>query len=190
QRWTVSDDGTVITMVIRQNATFYNGQSITVDDVVETMNWLTKNTKPSSPLYMTMMEIKKADTLDQKTLRIELTRPDRFAANAFTTLFALPATRLSSNPSGSDSVVSQLLVSSGPLILREFTQTNGVSMQLNNLYFGKPPRNLENIDAFQGDTIQDIQLSSGSLITISSQPLVLETLPVANASYSVCIYDQ
>ena len=190
QRWTVSDDGTVITMVIRQNATFYNGQSITVDDVVETMNWLTKNTKPSSPLYMTMMEIKKADTLDQKTLRIELTQPDRFAANAFTSLFALPATRLSSNPSGSDSVVSQLLVSSGPLILREFTQTNGVSMQLNNLYFGKPPRNLENIDAFQGDTIQDIQLSSGSLITISSQPLVLETQPVANASYSVCIYDQ
>ncbi|MGD0424024.1 MAG: ABC transporter substrate-binding protein [Candidatus Bathyarchaeia archaeon] len=190
QGWTVSDDGTVITVVIRQNATFCNGQRITVDDVVDTMNWLIKNTKPSSPLYTIMMEIKRADTLDQKTLRIELTQPDRFAANAFTTLFALPASRLSSDPSGSDSVVSQLLVSSGPLILREFTQTDGVSMQLNSLYFGEPLRNLENINAFQGDTIQGIQLFSGSLITISSQPLVIETQAVANASYRVCIYDQ
>jgi len=102
----------------------------------------------------------------------------------------LPASRLFSNPSGSDSVVSQLLVSSGPLILHEFTQTNGVFMQLNNLYFGKPLRKLENINVFQSETVQGVQLFSGSPVTISSQPLVVETQPVANASYSVCIYDQ
>jgi ABC-type transport system substrate-binding protein len=190
QRWTVSRDGTVITMVIRQNATFYNGQSITVDDVVGTLNWLTKNTKPSSSLYTIVTEIKKADTLDQKTLRIALTQPDRFAVNAFTNLFALPTSRLSSNPSESNFVVSQILVSSGPLILHEFTQTNGVSMQLNNLYFGKPPRNLENINVFQGDTVLGVQLFSSSLVTVSSQPLIIETQAVANASYRVCIYDQ
>ena len=190
QRWAVSDDGSVVTMVIRQNATFYNGQSITVDDVVGTLNWLAKNTKPSSPLYAIMMGIRKVDTLDQKTLRIALAHPDRFAVNTFTSLFALPASRLSSNPSESDLAVSQLLVSSGPLILREFTQTNGVSMQLNNLYFGKSPQNLENINAFQGDTVLGGQLFSGSLVSISSHPLILETQPVTNASYSVCIYDQ
>jgi ABC-type transport system substrate-binding protein len=190
QRWTVSGDGTVITMVIRQNATFYNGQSITVDDVVGTINWLAANTKPSSPLYPLMIEVRKADTLDQKTFRIALSHPDRFAINAFTNLFALPASRLSSNPLESDSIVNQLLVSSGPLLLREFTQTNGVSMQLNNLYFGGSPQNLENINAFEGDTIQGVQLFSGSLVTISSQPLILETQPVTNASYNVCIYDQ
>jgi len=189
QRWTVSGDGTVVTMVIRQNATFYNGQSITVDDVVGTLSWLAKNTRPSSPLHTIMMEIGKVDVLDQMTLRIVLVQPDRFAVNAFTNLFALPASRLSSVPSESDLAVSQLLVSSGPLILREFTQTTGVSMRLNNLYFGKSPQNLENINAFQGDTILG-QLFSGSLVTISSQPLILETQPVTNASYSVCIYDQ
>ena len=190
QRWTVSGDETVVTIAIRQNATYYNGQSITVDDIVETLNWLTKNTKPSSPLYTIMKAIKEADILDQKTLRIVLAQPDRFAINTFTNLFALPANRLPSNPSESDLVVSQLLVSSGPLILREFTQTNGVSMQLNNLYFGKPLQNLDNINAFQGDTIQGVQLFSGSLVTISSQPLILETQSITNASYSVCIYDQ
>ena len=190
QAWTVSDDGTGITMVIRQNATFYNGQSITVDDVVGTLNWLTKNTKPSSPIYPTVMEIKNVDTLDQKTFRIALNQPDRFAVNAFTNLFALPASRLSSNASESDSVVSQLLVSSGPLILHEFTQTNGVLMQLNSVYFGGPPKNFENINVFQGDTVLNVQLFSGSLVTVSSQPLILEAQPVANATYSVCIYDQ
>ena len=62
-------------------------------------------------------------------------------------------------------------------------------MQLNNLYFGKP-LNFENVNAFLGDTLQGFQLSSGSLVTLSSQPLIVETQAVANASYSVCIYDQ
>jgi ABC-type transport system substrate-binding protein len=190
QRWTVSGNGTLITIVIRQNATFSNGQSITVDDVVGTINWFAANTKPSSLLYPLMREVRKADTLDQKSFRIVLSQPDGFVINAFTNLFALPASRLSNNPSESDSIINQLLVSSGPLILREFTQTNGVSMQLNNLYFGGSPRNLEKINAFEGDTIQGVQLFSGSLVTISSQPLILETQPVTNASYNVCIYDQ
>jgi len=189
QHWTVSPDGKVVTMVIRQNATFYNGQIVTVDDVVGTLNWLTKNVKPSSPLYPIMMEIKRAAVLDQKTLRIALTQSDNFAVDAFTNLFALPSSRLSNVSPERDLAVSQLLVSSGPLLLHEFSQSNGVFMQLNNLYFGKP-LNFENINVFLGDTLQGFQLSSGSLVTISSQPLIVETLSVANASYSVCIYDQ
>jgi len=189
QHWTVSPDGKVVTMVIRQNATFYNGQIVTVDDVVGTLNWLTKNVKPSSPLYPIMMEIKRADVLDQKTLRIALTQSDNSAIDAFTNLFALPSSRLSTVSPEPDLAVSQLLVSSGPLVLHQFSQSNGVFMQLNNLYFGKP-LNFENINAFLGDTLQGFQLSSGSLVTVSSQPLIVETQAVANASYSVCIYDQ
>ncbi len=190
QSWTVSGDGTVVTMVIRQNATFYNGQTITVDDVVGTLNWLTRNTKPSSSLYTTVTEIKEADVLDERTLRISLNQPDRSAVSEFTSIFALPASRLSSNLLGSDSLVSELLVSSGPLILREFTQTNGVFMQLNNIYFGKPPGTYGNINVFQSDTVQGVQFFSGSPVTVSSQPLTVGAQPVANASYNVCIYDQ
>jgi len=190
QSWTVNGDGTVVTMVIRQNATFYNGQTITVDDVVGTLNWLTRNTKPSSSLYTTVTEIKEADVLDERTLRISLNQPDRSAVSEFTSIFALPASRLSSNLSGSDSLVSELLVSSGPLILREFTQTNGVFMQLNDIYFGKPPGTYGNINVFQSDTVQGVQFFSGSPVTVSSQPLTVGAQPVANASYNVCIYDQ
>ncbi|MGA3404404.1 MAG: ABC transporter substrate-binding protein [Candidatus Bathyarchaeia archaeon] len=189
QHWTFSGDGTMITMSLRQNATFSNGQSITVNDVVATINWLAKNTKSSSLLYPIMKEIEKADAIDQKTFRVALARPDKFAINSFTSLFALPASRLSNDPSASNPIVSQLLVSSGPLILRELTQTDGAYMQLNNLYFGKFPRNLENIDAFEGETIQGVQVLPGQ-IKISSQPMFLEMQPVRNASYSVCIYDQ
>jgi len=189
QSWTVSADGTVVTMVLRQNATFYNGQVITVDDVVGTLNWLTGNVKPSSPIYTIMMGIKRADALDQKTLRIVLTQTDRFAIDSFSSLFALPYNRLTNIPSEPDLSISQRLVSSGPLILHEFSQSNGVSLRLNNLYFGKS-LNFENVNAFQGDTIQGVQLSSGSDVTISSQPVIVTNQPVANASYRVCIYDQ
>ena len=88
QQWTVSGDGTLITLSLRQNATFYNGQSITVNDVVASMNWLVKNTKPSSLLYPIMKEIERTDVIDQKTFRISLFRPDKFAVNSFTNLFS------------------------------------------------------------------------------------------------------
>jgi len=189
ERWAASADGTIVTITLRQNATFYNGQSITVDDVVGTVNWLTRNAKPSSALYAIMTGIKRADVLDQKTLRITLTQSDSFAVDAFTNLFALPANRLSNIPSEPDLALGQLLVSSGPLILHEFSRTNGISMLLNNLYFGKS-WNFENVNAFQGDTMQGVQVSSGTLVTISSRPLIVDSQPVENASYNVCMYDQ
>ena len=172
QHWTISGDGTLITISLRQNATFSNGQSITVNDVVATLNWLAKNTKPSSLLYLIMKEIEKTDVIDQKTLKISLFRPDKFAMNSFTNLFALPANRLSSNPSALNPVAGQLLVSSGPLVLREFTQTNGVYMQLNNLYFGKSHRILRISTRLKATQYRAFNYSPGSLVTISSQPLI------------------
>ena len=91
------------------------------------------------------------------------------------------------DPLASNPVAGQLLVSSGPLVLREFTQTNGVYLQLNNLYFGES-QNLENIDAFEATRVQGIQVWPGNQIKISSQHFELKQ--VSNASYSVCIYGQ
>lgn len=189
-QWTVSDDGTVITVSLRQDARFSNGQSITVDDVTATLNWLVHNVKYSSPLYLSIKEVSRAYALDQKTLRIILSRPDKFAINSVANVFALPENRLRNNQSILSPLRSQLLVSSGPFVLREFTQRNGVYMQLNNLYFGKPAENLENIQAFTEETIQGTQILPGTGVKISSSPLSIDRQIISNASYQICAYDQ
>jgi ABC-type transport system substrate-binding protein len=180
-QWKVSDDGTVITISIRQNAKFNNGQTITVNDLAATLNWLIRNVKSSSPLFLIMKEISRAYVLDQNSVRIILSRPDKLAVNQFTELFALPEGRLSNNPSPLDPVRNQLLVSSGPFVLREFTQRDGVYMQLNNPYFSKPAESLGGIQVFEG---------LRSEVRISSSPLLFDKQPVRNASYLVCVYDQ
>lgn len=190
QQWTISDDGTMITMSLRQDAEFYNGQSIRVDDLVATLNWLINDVKPSSPLYPIMKGITRADVLDQKIIRIDLSKPDKFAINSFTNLFVLPKSRLMDNPSTLGPLRGQLLVSSGPLVLREFTQTEGVYMQLNNPYFGKSVQNLESLEIFGGETVQGTPVLPESEVEISSSPLLFDGQPVRNASYRVCIYDQ
>src|SRR5208282_5389863 len=62
-----------------------------------------------------------------------------------------------------------------------FTQRDGVYMQLNNPYFGKPAESLGGIQAFEGLT---------SEVRISSSPILFDRQPVRNASYLLCIYDQ
>jgi ABC-type transport system substrate-binding protein len=190
QQWSISYDGTFTTITLRPDAKFYDGHSITAKDLVTTLNWLNKNVKPSSPLYAIIKGVTRADALDQNTLRIALFKPNKFAIDSFANLFALPESRLMNNPSTLDTVRSQLLVSSGPFVLREFTQADGVYMRLNNLYFGKPGQSLEDIEALEGQTIQGTAVSLGSEVKISSSPLVLDRQPVRNATYRICVYDQ
>jgi ABC-type transport system substrate-binding protein len=188
QQWTLSNDGTLITISMRQNAKFYNGQSITVNDLVTTLNWLNNKVQASSPLYPIVKEFTRVYVLDQKTFRIVMSKPDRLAISSFTNLFALPEGRLVNSSTNLDALKSQLLVASGPFVLREFTQTDGVYMQLNEPYFGRPAQNLEKIQAFEGEIFGTPVL--GSEVNIRSSLPYLSNQPVRNASYRVCTYDQ
>jgi ABC-type transport system substrate-binding protein len=187
-QWTQSYN--TLTFRIRSNARFYDGQNITANDVAATLNWLISNVKPSSHLYPLLTEINRIDLIDKSTLKISLTSADESAVYGFTDLFALPASRLSSEPNAPDFLASQLLVSSGPFVLREFTQSEGVYMQLNSQYFGKPIQTLQNFNAYESVGIMGTQLISGSLVGVPSSQLIIQGQPVENATYLTCVYDQ
>jgi len=188
QQWTLSNDGTLVTISMRQNAKFYNGQSITVNDLVTTLNWLINNVQASSPLYPIVKGFTRIYVLDQKTFRIVMSKPDRLAISSFTNLFALPGGRLVNSNLNLGALKGQLLVASGPFVLREFTQTDGVYMRLNEPYFGRPVQNSENFEAFEGEIFGTPVL--GSEVNIRSSLPYLRNQPVRNASYRVCTYDQ
>ncbi len=183
QQWTISDDWYFITLTLRQNAQFYNGQTITPDDVVATLNWLMKNVRASSPLFPIVSEIAVAEVQNQKVL-VTLSVPDPYAIYSFTHLFALPKNRLPGDSSSSGFLRNQVLVASGPFNLREFTQSEGVYLQRNGAYFGQSVQ-IENIDAFEGEGV----LPTGS-VQISSSPLKIGGQPIQNATFRVCVYDR
>jgi hypothetical protein len=170
-------------MTLRQNAKFYNGQTITPDDVAATLNWLVENVKASSSLYQIVSEIATAEVRNQKII-ITLSVPDPYAIYSFTHLFSLPSSRLSNDSSPRSFLRGQILVSSGPFNLHEFTQTEGIYLQRNAAYFGQPVQ-LENVNAFEGERVLP-----GSSVQISSSPLIVSGQPVQNASFMVCVYDQ
>jgi hypothetical protein len=97
---------------------------------------------------------------------------------------------LRSNPNVLDPLRNQLILPSGPLVLREFTQRDGVYMQRSNSYFGKRAENSAGMQVFQQVMVQGFIVLPGSEARISSSPLLLKGQPVTNASYRSCVYDQ
>jgi ABC-type transport system substrate-binding protein len=175
-----------LTLHIRQDAKYYTGQTITASDVAATLNWIGRNIASPSPLYSLVDEISRVDLVDRSTLTIALSSADNFAVYGLTNLFALPANRLVDNPITPDFLESQLLVSSGPFVLHEFTQTQSVHLQLNGEYFNQPTQNIGTINVYQANGI-----IPGSHVSVSPpQRLTVNGQSIDNASYSVCIYDQ
>jgi ABC-type transport system substrate-binding protein len=172
-----------ISLTIRQNAKFSNGQAITADDVAATLNWLIENVRASSPLFPIVSEISVAEVQNKKVL-VTLSFPDPYVIYSFTRLFALPKSRLSNSSSSNGFLHNQMLVSSGPFNIREFTQSEGVYLQRNDAYFGQSAQ-IENINAFAGEGV----LPTGS-VQMSSSRLIVSGQPIKNASFRVCVYDK
>ena len=132
---------------------------------------------------MLAREIASAGVTNQ-TISITLSNPDQYAIYLLADLFALPKARLSSATSTHGFLKDQLLVSSGPFVLREFTQRQGVYLQTDAQYFGQSTQ-IENIYSFEEGGVLP-----GSSAEISSLPLVVNGQPIQNASFSACAYDQ
>jgi ABC-type transport system substrate-binding protein len=179
-----------LTLRVGSNAKFYTGKSITANDVVATLNWLRRNAKPSSKVYPIIREVHDVFLVNRSALRISLALPDNFAVYDLTDIFALPANRLESDLSATpDFLMSQAFVSSGPFLLREFTQADGVYMQLNGPYFGQAAQNTVHVDAYEGADIFGARIFPGSEAQISSSALTIAGQPVRNASSEACVYD-
>jgi ABC-type transport system substrate-binding protein len=184
QQWASSQDGASITVILRQNAKFYNDQLITPEDLAATLNWLIKNALPSSPLDTIAQEITGAEVVNQNSVKIILLKPDYYAVKSLTHLFALPKTRLPADSSAYGFLRDLMLVSSGPFTIREFSQSEGVYLQVNGPYFGQRPQ-ITNINAFEGDGVLP-----GSSVDVVSSPMIVGGQPIQNASFKACLFDR
>ena len=87
-------DGTTFTFTLREGVKFWSGEPLTAADVTESLN--TARYNESSPYYNRMTEVASIETLDSRTLRIQLTSPN----TAFPRLLDIPVFRQGSALSG------------------------------------------------------------------------------------------
>jgi ABC-type transport system substrate-binding protein len=182
QQWSINSDGTHVNISLRKDVRFTNGQDITPDDFVATLNWLISNAKISSPVYPVTREVSSVNVSNQ-TVSIDLSYPDQHVIYSLADLFALPRQRLSADLS-QGFLDDQLLVASGPFVLREFTQRQGVYLQTNAEYFDRSNQ-IKNIYSFQ-----ESGFTPSSSVRISSIPITINGQPILNGSFMICAYDQ
>ncbi len=136
--WSISPDGRQYTFALR-DATWQDGQPITADDVVFTINLVQSPTFPGSPDIARLWQSIKVDKVDAKTVRFTLTEPYAPFLE-YTTLGVLPehalrginGRALSANPFNAHPV------GSGPFQVKDATLRE-VTLVANPHYYGKQP---------------------------------------------------
>lgn len=168
ESWTVSDDGTTYTFVLRDDAKFSNGDAITADDVVGTYKRLLAPTgagvgqSTNSPSYQVGLGILGAtdyqsgaesswDTVgvravDDKTVEIELDapNPDFLMGLTDNSMMILDPAAIEANPK--DWTSPENWVGSGPFVPETWDPTVGMHLVPNEYYWDKDNVHLDAVD--------------------------------------------
>jgi oligopeptide transport system substrate-binding protein len=145
ESWTVSDDGTVYTFKIRENAVWSNGDPVTAQDFVysfgrledpatgaayASMLYVIKNAEPVNTGAMPPDQIG-AKAIDDKTLEVTLNAPTPYFLEMLTHQSTYPVHRASIEALGDDWIKPGNLVSNGAFTLAEFVPSDHVKVVKN-----------------------------------------------------------
>lgn len=143
--WSVSDDGTVYTFTLRDDAKWSNGDPVTASDFVFSLNRImdpATGAKYANILY----PIKNAEAInkgedgagelgvkavDDHTLEITLQQPTPYFLELLTHQTGLPVHPASVEEHGTDFVQSENMVSNGAFTLESFTPNDKIVLQKN-----------------------------------------------------------
>lgn len=145
ESWTVSDDGTVYTFKIRQDATWSNGDPVTADDFVYSFRRLqdpATGAEYASMLYVVknaeainkgeaQLEELGVRAIDPQTLEITLTAPTPYFLEMLTHQSCYPVHRASIESLGDDWIKPGNLVSNGAFTLAEFVPGDHIKIVKN-----------------------------------------------------------
>ena len=145
ENWTVSDDGTVYTFKIRQDAKWSNGDPVTAEDFVYSFRRL-QNPATAAEYASMLYVVKNAEALnkgeiaeeelgvkaiDPQTLEITLNAPTPYFLEMLTHQSSFPVHRGSIEALGEDWIKAGNLVSNGAFTLAEFVPGDHIKVVKN-----------------------------------------------------------
>ena len=130
--YTISDDGTVYTFVLRDGIKFHSGNLVTVEDIVYSVKrsaGLLKDKDASINVKSALSNIKDVTATDNKTVKITLKTPDTELL-AYLTTAIIPA-----NYDGQETKP----IGTGPFKFVSFSHQQSLVMEKNPDYWGEKP---------------------------------------------------
>ncbi len=162
--WEVSDDGLSVTLNLREDAVFHDGEPITASDVAFSLNVVKEN----HPFEAMFAPVTKVDTPDEHTavIRLEHPHPAILLAMSSALLPVIPehiygdGQDVKSHPRNSENVVG-----SGPFKLEEFKAGDHVVLTRNEDFFldGRPYLDKIVIRTYRDDTSVALAVGKGEI---------------------------
>ncbi len=178
ESWDVSDDGLVYTFHLRDDVTFHNGEKLTADDVVYTIDRMmnpdtaARNTDAYSMIKGAKARLDgEADSvegvaaLDDYTVEITLDVPfGPFLANLATPACSIYNRKATEEAGDQFGIDPQLTVGSGPFKMSDWVLNDRLTMVRNDDYFKGAPK-LDGIEVIQvpDENTQKLMYENGEL---------------------------
>ncbi|MCS7034118.1 MAG: ABC transporter substrate-binding protein, partial [Phycisphaerae bacterium] len=165
RRWEISPDGLTVTFYLRDDVTFSDGQPLTAEDVVFTVNWI-RNPEVNAPrarAYMT--QFKDVTAINDHTVRFTFSEPYFKNFETAATINIMPRHFYSRFTPNQFNERVGLLMGSGPYMLENpetWTPGNGVTLLRNPRYWGVEP-------TFDRIVFNEIQEESAEMVRYGNQ---------------------
>ena len=125
----VSEDGRTYTFTLREGVTFHNGEPVTVEDVVYTLERCAGSENDGTPLITAFSNVTGIEATDDSHVVITLAEP------SLEFIYSLTAGII---PAGSGDTIAQNPVGTGPFRFVSYTPQDSLVMEKNEAYWGDP----------------------------------------------------
>ena len=145
EEWMVSDDATVLTFKLREDATFHNGDPVTAAAVKYSFDRVLTMNQPPSWMLSQMMDLDSTQVIDDHTVEIHLTQPYAAALGVLTHTVASIVNPAVVEANGGIVAGEESLwmnqneggAGSGPYILKEWIPAERLVFERNDNYWGE-----------------------------------------------------
>jgi peptide/nickel transport system substrate-binding protein len=136
ESYTVSDDGLEYTFKLRKNIKFHNGEIVTVEDVLYSLNRLKGNDKDSALSSDFQKYVESIDSPDSQTIKVRLnTRNSDFLVKFVAAIVPKKVNLLNDNPIGTGPYSFVEYVPGQKLVLKKFADYWGEKAHIDNVVF-------------------------------------------------------
>ncbi|WP_299819660.1 ABC transporter substrate-binding protein [uncultured Jannaschia sp.] len=172
--WSVSDDGTVVTLTLRDGITFSDGSPITTEDVIWSLD---RARNPDNGIWNFLLSaVSEVTAPDDTTIEIQLSQPDPAilpALSVFNTAI-LPKDAFEAMPGETDlekaTAFAENPIGSGPFVLESWDRGSTLKLVKNEHYWadGEDGEKLPYLDGVTFEIIPDdatriLRLQSGEI---------------------------
>ena len=162
----LSEDGTTYTFTLREGVTFHNGNPVTIEDVVYSLERCAGSENDGTPLVSAFSNVSKIEAADDTHVVITLAEPSLEFINALTSAII---------PKDSGATIATDLVGTGPFKFVSYAPQDNLVMEKYDGYWGEPAK----LDKVTFKIVADVNamvigLKGGTLDMVIHLPNTLE----------------